>query len=131
MSSAAVAVPGPDSTLVLVNTVDSASVALADAYMDARDLPRLHRCEVSVSNAEPLPLTSFQSQIVVPLRACMAAAADRIEAVVVTRGFPLNVGVDTPAGTRNVSLTAAIAIGDSELLSGSSVLGTAPGYEGL
>lgn len=128
-ATVALAVPGPDSTAVLVNTASAESAAVADAYFAARPLPRSHRCEVRTTTGAVIPLADFESQVRLPLRACLDAAgvATRIEAIVVTRGFPFNVSIPTPGGDRMVSFTAALALGDSVAADGvTRILGTDP-----
>ena len=124
------ATPGPDSVAVLANADLPGSVALAQAYADARDIPARQICALSLPDTPDLDFESFRETLETPLRACLDAAGvtDRIEAIVLTRGVPLRIGLPAEAGGGRVSLAAALSLWSSTALdSGERLLGRPPG----
>lgn len=126
-SSTASAVPGPDSVAVIANQNVPESVALARAYVEARQVPENQLCLLDVEDTVDLTLEAFRTDVRDPLMDCLANAGvlTRIEAVLIVRGIPLRVTVPTPAGNRRVSLAAALGVWTSE--DGNPILGAPPG----
>ncbi len=130
--SPARATPGPDSVAVLANADVPGSVALAARYASARDIPSRQVCSISMPVTEDVTLDVFRARVEAPLRACLEAAGvrPRIEAIVVMRGAPLRVVVDVAGVARTVSLTSALALGDTVLSAdGAPLLGRDPGQD--
>jgi uncharacterized protein (TIGR03790 family) len=123
--SIARAVPAPDSVAVLANASVPGSVALAMRYAQERSIPDGQVCILPMPATEDVSLDDFRAQIQMPLEACLGAAIDRIEAVVVIRGVPLRVAFDA-GGARNVSLAAALALWRTTTSDGMPLLGQDP-----
>lgn len=125
-------VPSPDTVVVVANGLDRSSVALAERYLAARDIPRRQLCLVSVTPGDDVDLATYQSAVDQPLRECLRdrEIEDRIEAAVVMRGMPLRVWVPIPGGADSVSLTAALGLYKSTTSTGAPVLGRRPGQPG-
>jgi hypothetical protein len=122
----AYATPGPDSVAVLANADVPGSVALAEAYAAARDVPARQICALSMATSEDIALPDFLATVREPLEDCLVAAGvlDRIESIVIARGVPLRVSI---GGTRRVSLAAALGLWNTTLEDGTPVLGRDPG----
>lgn len=118
------ATPAPDSVAVLANADVPGSVALAERYAEARSVPDAQVCALSLPTGADMTWDEFETRLRAPLDACLGAARDRIEAVVILRGVPIRVA--TPSGTR-VSVAAALGLWDSVLPDGSPVRDAAPG----
>ena len=87
----ALAVPGPDSVMVLYQSDDPESEALANRYAEARWLPAGRSCGLSPPRATALSLEEFEAEIYQPLLSCLDAAGEELEALLLTRGHPLQV----------------------------------------
>lgn len=126
---AALAVPGPDSTVIVANLEDPDSIALADLYRRSRAIPRGHVCALSLPSGPDLSLDDYLARVEAPLEACLRAGGvlDRLEAVVLTRGVPLRVSIPTAGGPVLVSLAAALGVWKSSTRDGTRVLGYTPG----
>ncbi len=128
LPAAAFAVPGPDSVVVVSNAALPESVALADAYADARHVPLRQRCALDLPDGPDFALAAFRADLLEPLRACLGDAETRIEAAVLVRGVPLRVTVPTDDGDRRISTAAALGLWRSEMRdTGEPVLGQPPG----
>lgn len=128
LPTVALAVPGPDSVVVVSNAALPGSVALADAYAEARAIPLRQRCALDLPDAPDITLDAFRAALLEPLRACLGDAEPRVEAAVLVRGVPLRVTVPTPDGDRRISTAAALGVWRSEMReSGEPVLGQPPG----
>ncbi|MBX7197373.1 MAG: hypothetical protein K1X94_35310 [Sandaracinaceae bacterium] len=126
----ALATPGPDSVAILANSAVPGSVALAEAYADARDVPHRQICAVPMPTTEDVSLADFQSMVRGPLESCLtdAGVLARIEAIVIARGVPLRVSMDIGGTSRRVSLAAALALWNTTMADGTPVLGQDPGH---
>ncbi len=122
------AVPGPDSTAVLANANEPESVALAERYRAARDIPARQVCALPIDAVADLSLASFRAQVEEPLARCLedSGVLERIEAIVIVRGAPLRVTVPTAGGGQRVSLAAALGVWRSTV-DGAPLLGQEPG----
>src|SRR5687767_12514807 len=117
-------VPGPDSTAVVCNANVPESVSLAEAYRAARAIPVTHVCALDLPPGPDIALADYLQMFEEPFEACLGAALDRIEAVVLMRGVPLRVNVDGQL----VSIAAAVSIGRSAVANtGQRILGMPPG----
>jgi uncharacterized protein (TIGR03790 family) len=125
---AAHAVPGPATTAVVANANVPESVALAERYATERDVVAGQVCALPIDEVIDLDLDSFRTQVLTPLEACLetAGALERIEAIVVIRGVPLRVVIPDGAGTRRVSLAAALSLWQTTAF-GEPLLGRPPG----
>lgn len=123
------ATPGPDSVAVLANASVPASVALAEAYAEARDVPARQVCALPMPATEDLSLADFEAMVRAPLERCLADAGvlERIEAVVLARGVPLRVSMDVGGQSRRVSLAAALGLWRTTMADGTPLLGRDPG----
>ena len=126
------AFPGPESVAVLANSDDPESVALAHKYMDARNVPALQLCALSLPKTDDITLADYSAKLDVPFEACLKTAGvlDRIEAVVIMRGVPLRVGIPVNATTENVSVAAALGVWRTTLDGGGVLLGQPSGKAG-
>lgn len=122
------AVPGPDSVAVLANANVPESVALAETYADARQVPARQVCAVDAPTEVTISLDDFRTRVKGALETCLgdAGVLDRVEAIVVARGMPLRVTVPTGEGDRRVSMAAALGVWNSTF-GGAPMLGEAPG----
>jgi MYXO-CTERM domain-containing protein len=125
----AAATPGPDSVAVLANASVPGSVALAEEYAAARDVPARQICALPMPATEDLPLADFEAMVRAPLERCLtdAGVIDRVEAVVVARGVPLRVSMDVGGRSRRVSLAAALGLWRTTMMDGTPLLGRDPG----
>lgn len=89
------ATPGPDSTLVVINKSSEESIRIAHSYTQARFIPTDLQCEVEIDPVATIPHSVFFEMVVLPVLACLEKYPERIEAVVLTRGIPLRVLIDT------------------------------------
>lgn len=121
------AVPGPDSVVVVANRNLPGSLALAERYRAARQIPRRQVCPVDLPTTDTITLSEFRRGFVDAVAACLGEAASRVEAVVLVRGLPLRVTVPIATGTTRVSLAAAAALHQTTTSTGGEVLGMAPG----
>jgi hypothetical protein len=128
-AATALATPGPDSVAVLANADVPGSVALAEAYASARDIPARQICALSMPSTEDLALADFLADVREPLEACLAerGVLDRIESIVIARGVPLRVSMDVAGQSRRVSLAAALGLWRTTLEDGTPLLGQDPG----
>jgi hypothetical protein len=125
-----IAVPGPDSTAIAANVNDPESVALAEAYRSARDIPRAQMCLLDLPAEIDLTLADYRALFLDPFVACLGAAIDRIEAVVLIRGVPLRVAIPIDGSrSERVSLAAALAVWRSTTAADTPVLGEPPGND--
>jgi len=123
------ATPGPDTTVVIANANVPESVALAERYAAARDVPDAQVCLLDVEDVEDVDLATFESAFLGPLRDCLDATPgvrDRIEAALLIRGVPLRVRVPVGGRDRLASLAAALSLWNSERM-GAPLLGAEPG----
>lgn len=123
------ATPGPDSVAVLANASVPGSVALAEEYAAARDLPARQICALPMPATEDLSLADFSAMVREPLEDCLADAGvlERIEAIVIMRGVPLRVSMDVGGASRRVSLAAALGLWRTTSMDGTPALGQDPG----
>ncbi|HJL16777.1 MAG TPA: TIGR03790 family protein [Sandaracinaceae bacterium LLY-WYZ-13_1] len=131
--SAAAATPGPDTVAVVGNANVPESVALAERYAEARDVPANQVCLLDVEDVETVSLEAYRTDFLEPLRTCLdgGGARERIEAVLLVRGVPLRVTVPD-GGDRPVSLAAALMLWDSEMeADGAPLLGQPSGREAM
>lgn len=131
LASPASATPGPDSVVVVANASVPESVALAQRYAAARDVPQNRVCLLDLPDTEDITLADYTSLLLEPLRTCLDAGGvrDRVEAAVLMRGVPLRVDVPVPDGdgTELVSTAAALGLWESTLSDGTPILGQEPG----
>jgi len=123
------ATPGPDTTVVIANANVPESVALAERYAQARDVPDAQVCLLDVEDTENLDLATYEADFLAPLRACLDATPgvrERIEAALLIRGVPLRVQIPVGGRDRVVSLAAALSLWDSTRM-GAPLLGAEPG----
>jgi MYXO-CTERM domain-containing protein len=122
-------VPGPESVVVVANSALTGSVALAEAYMAARQVPARQLCALELPDRPDITLDEVRTLVLAPLEACLTAAGvlDRIEAVLLVRGVPLRVSIPVGAETKLVSLAAAVGLWHTELNDGNPLLGEPPG----
>jgi hypothetical protein len=127
--SIAHATPGPDSVAVLANADVPGSVALAEAYAAARDIPARQLCALSMPSTEDIALADFLADVREPLEDCLSerGVVDRIESIVIVRGVPLRVSMDVAGQSRRVSLAAALGLWQTTLEDGTPLLGQDPG----
>ena len=127
--SIAHATPGPDSVAVLANADVPGSVALAEAYAAARDIPTRQVCALSMPSTEDIALADFLADVREPLEDCLSerGVVDRIESIVIARGVPLRVSMDIAGQSRRVSLAAALGLWRTTLEDGTPLLGRDPG----
>jgi uncharacterized protein (TIGR03790 family) len=123
----ALAVPGPDSTAVLANAALPESVALAQAYAAARDVPARRICSLDLPTDVDMTLDDFRTRLLQPLQTCLQAtgALEKVEAVVVMRGVPLRVTI----GDQRASLAAVLGVWRSTTLDGKPLIGQPPGTQ--
>ena len=128
----AAAFPGPESVAVLANADDPESLALARKYMDARSVPALQLCALSLPKTDDITYADYAAKLDGPFEACLKTAGvlDRIEAVVLMRGVPLRVGIPVNATTENVSVAAALGVWRTTLDAGGPLLGQPSGQLG-
>jgi uncharacterized protein (TIGR03790 family) len=101
---------GPHNVLVVVNAESDDSIAVGNAYRDARGVPQRNVCRLSIPinlfQAEDV-LTSdrFEKFIVTPLKEFVARhpAADRLHYVVLCPDIPSRVTYTSPKTTRSLS----------------------------
>lgn len=130
LPSLAFATPGPDSVVVVANANVPESVALAETYAAARDVPDAQVCLLDLPETEDIGLAEFEMMLLEPLRACLDATPtvrDRIESVLLVRGVPLRVNANVGTGTRAVSLAAVLGLWDSVDALGMPVFRQSPG----
>jgi len=128
-ATAAHAVPGPDSVAVVANANVPESVALADAYAAARDIPARQVCRLDLPTTVDITLDEYRTRFDAPFEACLTGAGvlSRIEAVVLARGVPLRVLVPTAGGsTETAALAAVLGVWRSDI-AGTPFLGQEPG----
>ena len=125
------AVPGPDSVAVVANANDPESVALAEAYAQAREIPLRQLCQLDLPTTFDISLSDYDTRFATPFAACLTSAGvlERIEAVVLARGVPLRVVVPTPDGDEIASLAAVLGVWRSQA-GGAPLVGQAPGHAG-
>jgi hypothetical protein len=126
----ATATPGPDSVAILANADVPGSVALAEAYAEARAVPPNRICALPLPPGPDIGLDVFRAALETPLRACLDAAGvtAEIEAIVLMRGVPLRVSLPAASGGGRVSLAAALGLWNTRRLADDTpVLGLAPG----
>jgi len=124
------ATPGPDSVAILANADIPESVALAQSYADARQVPARQLCALSMPTTEDISLAEFQNMMLGPLLDCLSTAGvlDRIEGVLLIRGVPLRVVIPTPDGDMRTSVAAAIGVWRSVMTdTGEDFIGQPPG----
>jgi uncharacterized protein (TIGR03790 family) len=131
-ASTAHATPGPDSVAVLGNASVPESVALAEQYANARNVPPNQICNVAVPDQDSLTLDEYGTMVLAPFETCLMrnGVIDRIEAVVLVRGIPIRVMVPvTGGGMQSVSLAAALQTWHSHATTGAMMplLGMDPG----
>ncbi|MEW5849974.1 MAG: TIGR03790 family protein [Myxococcota bacterium] len=126
--SPALAVPGPDSVVVVGNASDADSVALAERYVAARAVPRTQLCLLPLPDVVDLSLDDYRTLFQQPLEECLSRGVmDRVDTVLLVRGVPLRVAIPTPEGEERVSLAAALMLWRSLTLDGEPLLGLPPG----
>ena len=144
LPSAAKAVPGPDSVVVVANTHIDQSKALAAHYASLRQIPKRQICELNVPvppyDPTPVPsgqyftqkqtfvsLLQFRTHVVGGLEQCLGERAlERIEAVVLMRGVPSMVAIPLGFGFQFPTLAAVFAAWKSKTLDGEDVLDLLP-----
>ena len=106
---------GPHNVLIVANAASDDSVAVANAYADARGVPARNLCRVNVPLAEfrwqnAIKPESFEARVVAPIKAFLAQhpAPDRLHFIVLCPDLPLRVEFPKPIGPR--SLPAAITL---------------------
>lgn len=125
------AVPGPDSVAVVANQNQPESVALAETYLRARQIPDRQLCTLDLPSSNTMDLLSYQDQLLEPLRACLVdnQVEDRIEAVVLAKGVPLRVSIPTENGEQRASTAAVLAAWESTVAD-EPLVGQPPGQQG-
>jgi hypothetical protein len=123
---------GPASVLVLHNALDPESIEIAEYYADARDIPPGQLCRVSGVDPAALTIsyTDFEAHIQTAFRDCMDTLPDpdEIDYIVVTRGLPLRVDIESGFHT---SLQAMLQVGDGIRTSdGAQIAGLPQAFSG-
>ncbi|MCC7542944.1 MAG: hypothetical protein IT379_42405, partial [Deltaproteobacteria bacterium] len=121
------AVPGPDSVAVVASSAVPESVALAERYVAARQVPRSRLCVLDLPVTDDVSVEVLRDALIEPLRACLGDAMEHVEAVVLVRGVPLRVDVGADDGCGRASVAAALGAWGSTLADGTPLLGHAPG----
>jgi len=131
LPSTVLAVPGPDSTVVVASSSVAESLGLAQDYAQIRGLPDAHVCAVPVDDRSTIPLAEYQASFEAPLVACLEdrGISDRIEAFVIARGLPIRITIPTEGGNRRVALAALLGVWDSRIVRGERLAGTDFGIE--
>ena len=122
----ALAVPGPDLTVVIANSNEPASIDLAQRYAAVRDVPQSQVCLLALPSDDVIDFATFETDLVTPLHQCLGDSLDRIEAALLIRGVPLNVRVPGENGTVAISVAAALQSHRSEAEAGGPLLGVQP-----
>jgi sugar lactone lactonase YvrE len=139
---AAFAVPGPDSVVIVANANIPESVGLAKYYAAQRKVPTRQICalDLPLPPYDPTPIppgsvwytktdvlvaSDFQNYVMGGLLTCLGARAlERIEAAVVMRGVPIQVGLLLPnQPPPGISFAAALSLWKSTTLDGRPILG--------
>ena len=94
-SSPILATPGPDSTLLVINKSSEESINIAQAYIESRFIPTDLQCEIEIEPISDINHAMFYEKVVRPVLACVDRYPERIEAIILTRGTPLRVLIDT------------------------------------
>jgi uncharacterized protein (TIGR03790 family) len=94
LSNTAFATPGPDSTLLVINTRSETSVRIANYYANARHIPSRLQCEVEIDPNPTVTHQVFYDDVVLPVLDCVMRYREQIEAIVLTRGTPLRVQIE-------------------------------------
>ncbi|MCB9643811.1 MAG: TIGR03790 family protein [Myxococcales bacterium] len=124
------AVPGPDSVVVVANKNDMDSLALAQKYAKAREIPPNQICLLDLPQQEDISKADYLQKFVTPLEQCMTqgGVTARIEAVVLMRGVPLRVTITNGGQSQRASLAAALGAWKSTS-NGKSILDEMPGQQ--
>lgn len=123
--SPCLATPGPDSTLLVINRRSEESVRIAQAYVESRFIPKDLQCEIEVDPVVTINHELFYNQIVLPILNCVDRYPERIEAIVLTRGTPLRVLINSeafssPSPPLTLSSASLLSVAQSRL-AGSSL----------
>jgi uncharacterized protein (TIGR03790 family) len=86
----------PKEIVLIVNTRLPASRAVAEHYCAARGVPRENIVELNLPLDDEIPRTDYDTKIVAPLRAALAARKDAVKCLVTVHGMPLRVGAQLP-----------------------------------
>ncbi|MGE0784204.1 MAG: TIGR03790 family protein [Sandaracinaceae bacterium] len=116
VTTPAAATPGPDSVAVVANANVPESVALAQTYAAARDVPDAQVCLLDLPTEEDISLDDYETMFLEPLRACLDATPtvrERIESILLIRGVPMRVQVPFMGRTEAIGLAAALGLWDS------------------
>lgn len=127
---AAWAVPGPESVVVVANSTVAESVALAERYASARDLPPRQVCRLELPATSTIDFDTYEREFLGPLEDCLddGGITERLEALVLAKGVPLRVGIPTAeGGVQRASLAAVVAAWKSTTLTGRRLVGSEPG----
>ena len=129
--SVAWAVPGPDSVAVIANKNVKESVALAQAYMKARQIPDNQLCLLDTQDKITISSDEYQKKFLAPFEQCLkkGGVTNRIESVLLIRGVPLKVAVKSSTGTHNASLAATLGMWKSTMANGKLAITVSPGYK--
>lgn len=131
LPSTVIAVPGPDSTVVVASSSVAESLSLARDYARTRGLPQAHVCAVPVDDRSTIGFAEYETSFEAPLVACLQdrGLTERIEAFVIARGLPIRVTIPTGSGNRRVALAALLGVWDSRIIRGERLAGTDFGIE--
>ncbi len=132
LSSAAWAVPGPDSVAVVANGNDLESVALAQLYLQARQIPSAQLCVLDLPSEHTIDLATYRDRLDGPLEDCLSeqGVLDRIEALVLVQGVPLRVTISAEGRNERASVAAALGMWRTVTASsGASFLDRTPGTD--
>ncbi|MEM9112279.1 MAG: TIGR03790 family protein [Myxococcota bacterium] len=131
LPGAALAVPGPDSTVVVASSSVAESLQLGQVYAEARGLPDSHVCTVPVDDRNTIDFAEYIASFETPLLRCLQEGGieDRIEAFVIARGLPIRVAVPSEDGNRRVALAALLGVWTSRIVRGERLAGQAFGVQ--
>ena len=109
VAASALAGGGPHNVLIVANAQSEDSMAVANAYRAAREIPERNLCVVDIPlpmfrHAESLKANDFDKQLVAPLKEFLSRhpAADRLLYVVLCPDLPLRVNHLKPVGPRSI-----------------------------
>ena len=123
--------PGPDTVMIVANHQVEGSVALAERYAAARDIHQRRICTVGAGSAPEISLAHLERDVLIPLRACIEGLGgfDLLEAMVLVRGMPFNVGIPVQGRSMVVSLAALLGVLPARDLNGAPFIGQEPGFQ--
>ena len=95
LSAPCEATPGPDSVALIINQNSPDSEAIAARYIERRQIQPHLVCRLDLPEEDTVSQQIFYDQWVTPWLTCIGSRLHDLEAVVLTRGLPLRVQIDT------------------------------------